>query len=562
MVGTAWRSWFGAAGLTIGMVLSAPALAQGSGGGLRLAAAEPRVALLLGNANYRSENSLDAVAYDIIDMEKLLTDLGFRVTALTDLNHQQLYAAATVTLPKLLREAESGVFLLYYSGHGMSYQDKGLLIPVDARITGEDSVRSSTVPVREFMEPIEEASRNQPFLGIVILDTCRHNPFIKGLTLSKGTAKGGTPSVAAPSGTIVSAATQPGMEASPGIGTRNSLYTGELLRFLGQPGWRLGEILGETALAVKERSKGAQQPWVQPGDPSLALMVLRAPTPPVQPPVLPPERSADAVPGRQPCDDFAAAPDMGFGPGVNIYDIVKSDAIYACLKAIEAYPNEVRFKAWLGRAYYKSGEFAEAITNFQPAAEGGNAEAQYHLGQMFDKGEGVTKDEAAAAGWFRKAADQGHAGAELSFSFALSLGEGVEKNSDLSLEMEMRAAYHGNDMAQYFMGDYYRDNDENKNPKKAFYWYKKSAEQGNFLAQFSLAEMLASGNGVKRNRAEAVIWFRKSADQDWGDAQYRLGEMLENGWGCRKDLKAAKQWYRKAAAHDHADAQKALRRLK
>ena len=46
------------------------------------------------------------------------------------------------------------------------------------------------------------------------------------------------------------------------------------------------------------------------------------------------------------------------------------------------------------------------------AANQGDADAQFNLGWMHDKGEGVPQNHALAASWYRKAADQGHADAK------------------------------------------------------------------------------------------------------------------------------------------------------
>ncbi|GHT32760.1 hypothetical protein AGMMS49592_0010 [Endomicrobiia bacterium] len=45
-------------------------------------------------------------------------------------------------------------------------------------------------------------------------------------------------------------------------------------------------------------------------------------------------------------------------------------------------------------------------------AEQGFAEAQYNLGVMYYKGEGVKQDYKEAIKWFKKAAEQGHSGAK------------------------------------------------------------------------------------------------------------------------------------------------------
>ncbi|MGC9261361.1 MAG: tetratricopeptide repeat protein, partial [Phycisphaerae bacterium] len=49
----------------------------------------------------------------------------------------------------------------------------------------------------------------------------------------------------------------------------------------------------------------------------------------------------------------------------------------------------------------------EVAEGFRKAAEQGNASAQHELGRCYYNGQGVERDHAAAAGWFRKAAEQG-----------------------------------------------------------------------------------------------------------------------------------------------------------
>lgn len=45
---------------------------------------------------------------------------------------------------------------------------------------------------------------------------------------------------------------------------------------------------------------------------------------------------------------------------------------------------------------------------FQKIAKQGDAEAQYELGMMYEKGRGVTQDFVLAYAWFNLAAEQGH----------------------------------------------------------------------------------------------------------------------------------------------------------
>lgn len=52
--------------------------------------------------------------------------------------------------------------------------------------------------------------------------------------------------------------------------------------------------------------------------------------------------------------------------------------------------------------------FAATAVDYRAAAEKGDAEAQYNLGNCYFKGEEVSKNMKEAVKWLRKAAEQGH----------------------------------------------------------------------------------------------------------------------------------------------------------
>ncbi len=64
---------------------------------------------------------------------------------------------------------------------------------------------------------------------------------------------------------------------------------------------------------------------------------------------------------------------------------------------------------YAGVAAYNSGDYETAFREFKPLAEQGDAHAQFNLGYMYHKGEGVPQDDAEAVKWFRMSADQGYA---------------------------------------------------------------------------------------------------------------------------------------------------------
>ena len=74
---------------------------------------------------------------------------------------------------------------------------------------------------------------------------------------------------------------------------------------------------------------------------------------------------------------------------------------------------------------YESGDFATALREFRPLAEQGGARAQFYLGVMFDKGEGVPQDYKTALKWYTLAAEQGYARAQNNLGVMYGTGQGV-----------------------------------------------------------------------------------------------------------------------------------------
>ena len=64
-----------------------------------------------------------------------------------------------------------------------------------------------------------------------------------------------------------------------------------------------------------------------------------------------------------------------------------------------------------------------------------------------------------------------------------------------------------------------------KNPKKAAYWYQKSAEQGLARAQTNLGILYETGVGVEKNYETARLWYEKAAAQNYARGQTNLGRM-------------------------------------
>ena len=88
----------------------------------------------------------------------------------------------------------------------------------------------------------------------------------------------------------------------------------------------------------------------------------------------------------------------------------------------------------------------------EAGADGGSAEAQFHLGLKCANGEGLAQDYEQAAKWYRKAADQDHVLAQFNLGIMYASGQGVSR-SDSEAEIWFgKAAHHGDAGAQHNLG--------------------------------------------------------------------------------------------------------------
>jgi TPR repeat protein len=73
-----------------------------------------------------------------------------------------------------------------------------------------------------------------------------------------------------------------------------------------------------------------------------------------------------------------------------------------------------------------------AQVSWRSLAEQGDAYAQYNLGNMYMKGEGVPQDYAEAVKWYRLAAKQGYSSAQSNLGVAYTNGDGVLQDAVLA----------------------------------------------------------------------------------------------------------------------------------
>ncbi|GAB2789746.1 hypothetical protein GCM10027040_15020 [Halomonas shantousis] len=101
-----------------------------------------------------------------------------------------------------------------------------------------------------------------------------------------------------------------------------------------------------------------------------------------------------------------------------------------------------------GMAAYDSGEYGKALDLVRSMAEQGDARAQYSLGIMYARGQGVSRDDAEAIKWYRKAAQQGLTDAQYALGTQYANGDGVAQDKIQALRWITLAAEAGDRQAQ------------------------------------------------------------------------------------------------------------------
>ena len=96
---------------------------------------------------------------------------------------------------------------------------------------------------------------------------------------------------------------------------------------------------------------------------------------------------------------------------------------------------------------------------------------------------------------------------------------------------------------------------ESGNNSKAIKLLRPLAKQGNAQAQFKLATLYYSGNGVRQNLKQAAYLYRQAAEQGHFVAQSNLATLYYRGEGVSRDFVLAYMWKDIATANSEGDRQ-------
>ncbi|MGM0667763.1 MAG: caspase family protein, partial [Bacteroidota bacterium] len=211
-----------------------------------------RLALVIGNSEYKRAGYLSNPENDARDMAETLKILGFETMVYFNVNKITMQKAIDY-FGKRLREFDTGLF--FYAGHGIQVKGYNYLIPVDASMESEADVEFKCVEVGRLLSRMEESGSK---VNIIILDACRDNPFER--SWSRKAQGQGLAFMNAPSGSLVAYATSPGSTASDGTG-ENGLYTSSLLKYMNNAGLTILEVFQKVRSEVRIKSNNRQIPW-------------------------------------------------------------------------------------------------------------------------------------------------------------------------------------------------------------------------------------------------------------------------------------------------------------
>ena len=187
------------------------------------------------------------------------------------------------------------------------------------------------------------------------------------------------------------------------------------------------------------------------------------------------------------------------------------------------------------------------------AANRGNSQAQYQVGIMYARGQGVENDPKNALYWYRKAAEQDNADALFTLGDTYRFGElGVSKNTAEAFDFYLKAANLGHAKAMSSLAYIYEKISGDK--YEAAQWQLKSIKHGN---DGVLSDMYLLFSKASDGDAEALSALIELGNDGYDEAQDYLGRIYDK----KKNYKEAAKWYIKAYKLGYLDVVSSIERL-
>jgi uncharacterized caspase-like protein len=221
------------------------------------AAAQKRVALVIGNSAYRHAPALANPRNDAGDVIAALKKHRFQIVEGLDVDKVG-FDRKVREFAVALEGAEVGLF--FYAGHGLQVAGQNYLMPVDAELANATSLEFEMIR----LDVVQRIMERQTQTNLLFLDACRDNPLARNLARSLGTRSTeigrGLAAVESGVGTLISFSTQPGNVALDGR-DRNSPFAAALVKHISSSSDDLSAILIAVRNDVMKATQRKQVPW-------------------------------------------------------------------------------------------------------------------------------------------------------------------------------------------------------------------------------------------------------------------------------------------------------------
>ena len=244
------KSWLSfRAALALGFAASLLAIAQP-------AHAEKRVALVIGNNDYKNVPKLQKAVNDARTMGDTLKRLGFSVMVAEN-QTRQAFSETLLAFDAAVDPGDTAFF--FYAGHGFEIAGQNFLLPTDVPAAGEgqeELVRDASVLADRIIERLQNKKVRT---AILVFDACRNNPFERSGTRAVAGGGGLAPMTQLPEGVFSVFSAGPRQTALDRLSNNddnpNSVFTRTFAKELLQPGENLVQVAQHTRRLVSEMAE-------------------------------------------------------------------------------------------------------------------------------------------------------------------------------------------------------------------------------------------------------------------------------------------------------------------
>src|SRR6201990_3386530 len=220
------------------------------------AQAEKRIALVIGNNDYKNVPKLQKAVNDARTMGDTLKQLGFTVMRAKNQN-RQAFSESLLAFDKAVGPGDTAFF--FYAGHGFEIAGQNFLLPTDVPAAGEgqeELVRDASVLADRIIERLQNKNVRT---AILVFDACRNNPFERSGTRALAGGGGLAPMTQLPEGVFSVFSAGPRQTALDRLSNNddnpNSVFTRTFARELTQPGVNLVQVAQRTRRLVSEMAE-------------------------------------------------------------------------------------------------------------------------------------------------------------------------------------------------------------------------------------------------------------------------------------------------------------------